>query len=154
MSSVRFLFPENKLAKLLKTPGGKAASEAVRDAQANLDVIRGEGIGVLNGVLSAAEATHKACPKTFDEASLDELYRIACEPIGVAGACGLPAVDTVLTSLCDLLEHFKVNQLWDLVAIQVHLRAFRLLLNEISETEGAGVEAILDGLKKVSARYA
>lgn len=153
MSSVRFMFPENKLAKLIRAPGGKAAAEAVRDAQANLEALHEEGMATLEAALIDAEAAFAAAPKTYDEALLDTLYRIGAETIGVAGVCGMAPVETVLTSLCDLLEHFKTNKLWDLVAIDVHIRSYRLLLGDGGKT-GAGVQAILAGLRRVTERYA
>jgi hypothetical protein len=80
------------------------------------------------------------------------LYSLAVKGIGAGDVCGAPAVDIALTSFCDLLDHLRTLKRYDHEAVGVHVRAWRLLMS--ADLPKAGAEQILDGLLKVSARYA
>lgn len=152
MSSVRFVFPKVRLAEILRTPGGLPVAEALERAQANLSHIRPTCVAELAGLLELAEATFERMGEDYEEAAVSELYALAVRGIGGGGVCGTPAVDQALTSLCDLLDHLKNAQQFDRESVAVHLQSWRLLLN--TELPEAGAASILDGLRKVSARYA
>lgn len=150
MSVVRFHVPENRLTKLLRIPGGLPIAEAVVQADAGLAALEAPALEQLAEVLGATEAALERLPQERDEAALAELYRIAQGGIGLGSLCARPSVDIVLQSLCDLLDHLATRRLWDVEAIAVHVRALRLLMSG----EGPGSGAVLQGLQKVSRRYA
>ena len=154
MSAVKIHTPPVRLAKLLRTPGGLPVAEAVQRAGAGLHALKGDCLGELKAVLEAAEACAGRATGPYDEALLSELYGIVSTPIGVPSVCGLPSVDTALTSLSDLLDYLKGQARWDANAVAVHLRAFRLLLHTEGAADETGTQAILAGLRKVSQRYA
>ena len=154
MSAVKIFTPPVKLAKLLRTPGGLPVAEAVQRAGAGLAGLKNECLGELMTVLTAAEACAARAGDEYDAALLGELYAIVAKQIGVPSVCGLPAVDTALISLSDLLDYLKGQERWDANAVAVHLRAFRLLLHTEGAADQAGTQAILAGLRKVSQRYA
>ena len=81
-----------------------------------------------------------------------DLYAIAVRGIGAGKVCDVPAVDDALGSFCDLLDFLRTQARYDREAIAVHVGAWRLLcspaLPQIAAAE------ILDGLRKVSRRYA
>jgi hypothetical protein len=152
MTSVRFVFPKPKLAELLRTPGGMPVAEALAQANANLLEIRPSCVGELQTLLDYAEAAFGVIGAEFDDDGMAGLYAIAVRAIGAGAVCGVPAVDVALTSLCDLLDHLRTNHRFDREAIGVHVRAWRLLM-----TPGlpiGGSDAVLNGLRQVSARYA
>lgn len=146
--------PKVKLAQQLKTPGGPAVAEALVAATKNLHGLKKECVEDLSGVLLQAEACLASFPATYADEPLIEMYSIASQPIGVASTVGLEAIDTALISLCDLIENLKTRFLWDNDAVAVHVQSLRLLLMKAGSSELAGAEAILTGLRKVSARYA
>jgi hypothetical protein len=152
MSSVRFVFPKHRLAELLATPGGLPVVEALERAQANLETIRPTCRAELLALLELAEASYERLGATFDDAGMVELYTLAVHGIGAGSVCGTPAIDEALTSLCDLLDHLRTQRLFDRDAIGVNVRAWRLLATLDLPKEG--VESVLQGLRKVSARYA
>jgi len=154
MSSVKIHVPQVRLAKLLRTPGGMPVAEAVKNAGAGLESLRGDCLGELKTVLEAAEACAARAEGGYDAAVLEELYGIVSTPIGVPSVCGLTSVDTALISLSDLLDYLRSHERWDTNAVAVHLRAFRLLLQTEGAADTAGAQAILAGLRKVSQRYA
>ncbi|WP_372784373.1 hypothetical protein [Phenylobacterium sp.] len=152
MSSVRFVFPKHRLAEILASPGGLPVVEALERAQANLETIKPTCRAELLALLELAEASYATLGETFDDEGMAELYSLAVRGIGAGSVCGAPAVDEALTSLCDLLDHLRTQRLFDRNAIGVNVRAWRLLATLDLPVEGCA--PILDGLRKVSARYA
>lgn len=152
MTSVRFVFPKPRLAELLRTPGGLPVAEALERAQANLEAIKPTCTAELLALLELCEAAYATLNAAYDEPAVTELYSLAVKGIGAGEVCGAPAVDVALTSFCDLLDHLRTLKRYDHDAVGVHVRAWRLLM-----TPGlprAGAEQVLDGLLKISGRYA
>lgn len=152
MTAVRFVFPKPRLAELLRTPGGLPVAEAVERAQANLEAIKPTCNAELMALLELCEAGFSNLGEPFDDAAMSELYAIAVKGIGAGEVCGAPAVDPALTSFCDLVDHLRTLRRHDREAVGVHVRAWRLLMT--SDLPQAGAKQILDGLLKISARYA
>jgi hypothetical protein len=152
MSSVRFVFPKVRLAEILKAPGGLTVAEALERAEANLEEIKPTCIAELAALLEYAEAAFERLAPDVDDAGLADLYAIAVRGIGAGAVCGAPGVDDALTSLCDLIDHLRTTGHYDRPAVGVHVRAWRLLMNP--DLPLAGAQPVLDGLRKVSARYA
>jgi hypothetical protein len=147
-----FVFPKNRLAKLLRAAGGKPVAEALADAGANLKAIEPEAQAELQAMLREVEARYAALGESYDDEKLDDLYFIANRAIGIAGICGRDAVDVALVSLCQLLDYLKTAERWDNASVGVHVQALRLLLG--ADPDDQQVAVILDGLKRVSALYA
>lgn len=152
MTSVRFVFPKPRLNELLRTPGGLPVAEAIAQAQANLESIKPSCTAELTALLELCEAGSLSLKDDFDDAALAELYAIAVKGIGAGEVCGMPNVDVALTSFCDLLDHLRTLKRFDREAVGVHVRAWRLLMS--ADLPGAGARQVIDGLLKVSGRYA
>lgn len=152
MSTVRFVFPKVRLAEIIKTPGGLSVADALVRAQAGLETLKPTCLAEQMALLEYAEAAFDQLGASFDDVALAEIYSIAVRGIGTGAVCGAPAVDEVLNSLCDLVDHLRTSGRYDRDAVGVHVRAWRLLLNPALPPEGA--EPVLEGLRKVSARYA
>jgi hypothetical protein len=150
MTTARFTVPLQRLAALLRKPGGLPVAEALEGAQANLAVLKPQCMGELHDLLEAAEKVF-ARVKAYDEEGLTDLYECAVRGIGLGDICGAGSVDVALYSLCDLLDHLKEARRYDSEPVGVHLRAWRLLISTELPPEGA--QAVLAGLNKVSAKY-
>jgi len=151
MSTARFTVPPQRLAQLLRKPGGLPAEEALKQAEANLQELRAPCVAELRVLLEAAETTFASVGADFDDAGVAQLYETAVKGIGLGEVSGAPSVDVALNSLCDLLDHLRTHQRYDREAVGVHLRAWRLLVSTELPPEGA--QAVLAGLFKVSALY-
>jgi hypothetical protein len=150
--SVRFVVPKMRLAKLLRTPGGLPVAEALAAAEANLQEIRPTCHAELLSLLVLCEQSFATLGAEFDDAGLEGIYLIAVRGIGGGRVSGLPAVDTALISLCDLIDHLRTTGRYDRKAVGVHVSSWRLLMG--GALPEAGVTAVLDGLRKVNLRYA
>jgi hypothetical protein len=152
MTSVRFVFPKPRLNELLRSPGGLPVAEAIEQARKNLESIKPTCTAELMALLELCEAGFWNLKDDYDDAALAELYTIAVKGIGAGEVCGKPHVDAALTSLCDLLDHLRTLKRFDREAVAVHVRAWRLLMG--SDLPEPGARQVLDGLLKVSRRYA
>ena len=150
MTTARFTVPKQRLAQLLRTPGGPPAVEALAAARENLAELKPQCVGELKGLLEAAETTFVTL-RGYDEGGLAALYDSAVRGIGLGDLCGAGSVDVALHSLCDLLDHLQTQGAWDAEAVGVHLRAWRLLIT--TELPAEGAQQVLAGLNKVSALF-
>lgn len=151
MSAVRFVFPKPRLAQLLKTPGGLPVAEALERAQNNLEEIRPTCLAELQALLELAQARFDAVADGDGPEAVSELYAIAVRGIGGGEVVKIPAIDSALTSLCDLLDHLRTQGRFDHEAIAVHLQAWRLLVAGDQPPEVG--RAMVEGLRKVSAKF-
>ena len=125
------------------------------DPLANLAQLRPEGLSELKALASDALDCFERFPADFSAEPLRELYAIAARGIGAGAVVGAPAVDTALVSLCDLLDYLSTSKRWDHEAVAVHVRTLQLLvLGAGKDMDEATADAIVSGLKKVSAIYA
>jgi len=152
--SVTFHTPKRRLTQLLKTPGGLPLAEAIERATKNLGTLAGACVAEVGSVTEQAEALMARKPASFDEAFLTEFYGVVNPPIGLSSICGLDGIDVALHSMCDLLDHLKTTERWDVEAMQVHVQALKLLLHTESSQNAEQTDAVLSGLRKVSQRYA
>lgn len=154
MSAVRFFVPENRLGTLLRVPGGAPVADAVVAAEAGLAELEGPAREELAAALAAVEESAARRTAQFDAAGLEELYGLAQGAIGLASLCQRPAVDEALRSLCDLLDNLGRSERWDAEAVTVHVRSLRLLMGEAGAKDGQAAQVVLQGLRRVSGRYA
>ena len=150
--SIRIVVPKLRLAQLLRMPGGLPVVDAVANAEANLLTLRPTCEAELLALLELCEQSFATLGEEFDDAGLEKIYAIAVRGIGGGRICGAPAVDTALISLCDLIDHLRSTARYDRKAVGVHVSSWRLLMG--AGLPEAGAAAVLDGLQRVSLRYA
>jgi hypothetical protein len=152
MSTVKRIRVKNRLAAVVRTPGGKTVAEAVAAAEHGLAEIKDECLEALDETL-ARMATLAASMKTSPApASIDQLYAFSNEVVGIAGVFSLGAVGEAAFSLCELLDGLQEAGGWNWPAVEVHLNGLKLL-RALGETIGeAEREQILAGLRAVTKR--
>ncbi len=153
MTAVRIHRPKYALAGMLRKPGGKTVAEAVEAADANLEGLKEAAWPQLDERLAEVEACFGRYGEAYDEALIDEHYRLAVGLIGLPSLCGLDALENAAHSLCDLLDRLRTTGRWDKDGIKVHIQALRLLRN-LAPGEEAIAEPVLEGLRKVRERHA
>ena len=143
--------PENRLAKVIWIPGGKTIAQALDEAQANLDEIRHESLGILRAKLEELQAVGKRSAAAPGEADIEALYNLSSEVLDIAGLFGLPELGHAAFSLCELLDRLKSRKTWNWPAVQVHLHGL-LVLADPDKTPPDGRQTVVDGLRQVCQR--
>lgn len=149
MTVARVFKIENRLAKIARAPGGKSVDEAVRSAEQRIESVRDQCVAALavKADLLAEVAGRDRAGAV--QATLEQLYNISNAIFGVAGVYDLDALAEAACSLCDLLHGFRNGETINWSAVDVHVDGIRLLATGRSE----GAASVLDGLRKVRARF-
>ena len=143
MSAVRFLFPENRLGKLVNAPGGLLRRDAVAGAAANLEEMREDCLKDIDAALAEVDAALAGQEAPLDPDAFQHAYGAVCGMIGlVGGASGLEDVAAAGRSLCDLLDRLHVSARWNAAAIKVHLDTLHLLRRSADLPEGMAAAAL------------
>jgi len=137
---------QNRLAKLIRKPGGKRIADALQDAEANVAALRDEGLQELDRIIASI---FRAGRGELGPEAVEAIYVDANQIVGVAGVFGYAKVGAAAFSLCELLDRSDPGRC-DRMAVQVHADTLMLLRNEALSEEQSQV--LLDGLKQVTAR--
>ncbi|MBI1199072.1 MAG: hypothetical protein GC203_14530 [Phenylobacterium sp.] len=153
MSAVIYTRPPNRLGKLLAAPGGRKLSDAVSEAQANLDSIRDQVTGEVDVALSRLRESVAAASMVDGGAEARaDVYAHATAIAGLAGLCGLGQLGQVAYNLCELADCYIERQAWNSAAVAAHLDTMTLLrMAGLPDGSPEGV-ALLEGLKSLVRR--
>lgn len=150
MIPIKYYYPENRLAKLIRTPGGITVADALARATQNVEDLRGNYDAVLDGKIAelgllAADDAVMATPDV-----LQAIYGLSNEIFCEAGSFGYIELSQAAYSLCEFLTRKRDHHQF-IAGIRVHTDAMRLLRHPgVSEDATARI-AVLQGLKRVSA---
>jgi hypothetical protein len=148
MSVVRRFRPENRLAKLLETPGGVSVGQALSKASAALESIRESCMQALDQKLVVlANMAERPANASRDEA----MYLLANEIFNESGSFGLSELSAAAYSLCTLLDS-EDRSSRRAAAIRVHIDSMRALRHPDMAGDQAARAAVLEGLRNLTAR--
>lgn len=106
-------------------PARRTADEAaVRATEANRHDIRNDVINEIEGILDRMHAIETAGD---DAQTLDELYTLANNVVGMAGLFGMSGLGQVCFGLCELLDRLRSQHIQDAPAVRVHMGSLHLL---------------------------
>jgi hypothetical protein len=145
--------PQNRLGKVVWQPGGKTIAQALDDAQANLDELRGASLDLLRVKLEEIQALGQRAETNPKAADVEALYALSGEVLDIAGLFGLPELGQAAFSLCELLDRLKSKNAWNWPAVQVHLHGL-LILADREKTPPEGRASVVEGLRQVCQRVA
>jgi hypothetical protein len=145
--------PQNRLGKVVWQPGGKTIAQALDDAQANLDELRGASLDLLRVKLEEIQALGQRAETNPKAADVEALYALSGEVLDIAGLFGLPELGQAAFSLCELLDRLKSRKAWNWPAVQVHLQGL-LILADPEKTPPEGRASVVEGLRQVCLRVA
>jgi hypothetical protein len=133
---------KQRLAKLIRQPGGLKYEDAILQAERNVREAQSAIQDAMDRVLvKVASAAWAAEPRT--------LHTWACELVDLAGTQGDEPLKTAAISLCDLADLMLDERAWNETAVAVHLGALTVLRSPTPNADAAGVEALLAGLQGV-----
>ena len=150
MSAVKFTPGKNRLAKVMRLPGGTTVRSALKDVKRNLEMIRRDCIAEIDiklGLIQQACAQGEERPS---DADLDQLYRMSNDIVGMAGLFDMVELGEAAYSLCELVDRLKASDQWDWPAVEVHLSGLRLLRR--AKPGAPENQHVLAGLRKLTAR--
>jgi len=147
MSAVMRVPWENRLAKLIRKPGGVKLNEAVRQAEENLKSVQDSCLEALDGYLAEIERLHVEGGSKPSEAAKESIYQLANDIHGMAGVFGLGDLGDAAFSLCELVDRLRAAGRWNAASVEVHLSALRLL-----RLPGGDHGDMIEGLRRVVAR--
>jgi hypothetical protein len=124
VTTVKFIPYTNRLAKLIKLPGGKRVEDALSDADASLKAIEAPCLTALDDLIARIRTLAAERP---DAGRLEELYERSNEIVGLGGVFGMPDLSTAAYSLCDLVDRTRDRGGPDAKALAVHVDSLRLL---------------------------
>lgn len=152
MSTVRVFAVENKLAELLREPGGKTVDQAVKAAEVRIEAQRDVTLAALIEKADQMAALASDGRGSADPELFGRIYDVSNAIYGLASAFGLKGLAEAAFSLCDLADSYRSGDEPNWPAVDVHVDGVRLLANLGEKAGAAGADSILDGLRRVRAR--
>lgn len=149
MSEVRTLKIQSPLARQLARPGGRTIADAQRLAETGLQSHKADIMGDLGRLIGQLETL---CVEATPEGR-DRVYVLASALVDLAGFFDTGPLYTAGYSLCDLSERMQSMGVWNWPAVEVHVKALRLILTGGCKT-GAESDVLLQGLKSVLGAFA
>ena len=142
MPAVRRFPAANRLAELVRAPGGRTIRRMLADAEAVLEASRPTLDAELDQRIGALEQLAGA-----GESGRGEIYDNASAIIDTAGLFGFDHLGEAAYVLCDLVDSLAEQGRWDPSAVAVHVEALRLLRS--ADCPSAERDRLLAGLHAV-----
>ena len=139
----------NRLAKLIRLPGGKTVAQALTDAETNLDSIREDCLTAVDENIQRLLDSAVAVKADPNPDALAQCYSIAHEVFALAGVFGMAELGKAAYSLCELIDRSRDVGKWSNPAFEAHMNALRLLRFEATDLDRNVREAVLAGLRNV-----
>lgn len=147
MSTVIVRRPVNRLAELIRTPGGPTVAQAIADVDERLGAIREPALAELLSLMAAVQALARVFGPAPADQEILAVYNLCNEMLAVAQVAGYPQLGQAALSLCELLDGSMTRKVWSPSAVRVHLDGLLLLADPAQDAEQS--EAIVAGLRQV-----
>lgn len=152
MSAMIVRRPVNRLAKLIRAPGGPTVEQALAEADSRLKSIGGAGRKELQRLLASIQTLGQALGPAPTEGQIDAIYGLSDEVLSVATVAGSPDFGPAALSLCELLDGLKARKAWNETAVKVHLDGLLLLADPSVTHSPSQTQAVVEGLRLVVQR--
>lgn len=144
MSEARTIKVKSNLARQLQRPGGRTVAEAQRLAEAGLEGHKTDILADLGRLIGQLE---DLCAAGTVEGR-ERVYVLAAALVDLAGFFDTGPLYTAGYSLCDLSERMRATGGWSWPAVEVHVKALRLI-HAGGCRPGGESEVLLTGLRSV-----
>jgi hypothetical protein len=143
---------ETKLKTMVNRPDGIRVSDAVKKAEANVQSYKATGVASMDEKIAQLVEICERMRSGVTEADERKVYLLSNDIFDAAGMFGEPELSEAAYSLCEMIGNRadRVPLSWD--AVNVHISTMRLLRQSASDADPAGRHAVLQGLRKVTAR--
>lgn len=143
---------KNRLGEMMRQPGGRSLTEALRGAEKRLERNHGEFLAALDRAIARMEAGAAGLNETPNAPAATEVYQAANDMIAMADLVGFAALDELAHGLCDLIDVLRADGVWSDDAIRVHVDAVQLLRG-LAPDDDVARERVLEGLRKIWVRF-
>lgn len=150
MSEARKFKVETRLSQHAFRPGGLTVADALRRADAALEVMRGPCMETIDTTLAEIEARYGAGVAGRETESFSDLYTLSAQIIDASIFMPGADLDKAARALCQLTALCEAQNAWDWLAVDLHLDALRMLRTSgtaLGERERLNV---IDGLNQVT----
>ncbi len=151
MSAIQYFMPVNTLKHALDAGKPKLASQAIAQAQSNLNALAGDCLIYIDDLLAQLEAMTSPVSDKWTEGAMKETYTLAVRFIGPASLAGLADLEHAARGLCELSDALIESARNDRGPVRVHVEAMRLLRHPDAIPAKA---ELLAGLEQVRLRFA
>jgi hypothetical protein len=151
MTSAVFIPWENKLATIMRQPGGVRVEEAMERAVKNLEMAKPICLEDMDRQLAELEQICGEAGRHPDDEIKHRIYDVSNDVVAVAGTFGLSELGQAAFCLCEPVDRLRAIGLWNQAAVEVHLSACRLLRHA---EDGLDRSSVIEGLKKLSMKVA
>jgi hypothetical protein len=142
---------ENRLAKSVSAKGGMTAAEALKSANAAVELVReptltaiDENLQEIYGLTAALKGISE-----FHEDALRKMYGCSNRVVAMAGVFGLAELGQAAYSLCELISRFQTHERFQWQLVQVHIDGLRLLRAPAGHSPEHR-EQVLTGLRQLA----
>ena len=144
--------PTNRLAKLVRMPGGRSVGAIELDVEARMEALKDACLLVLQDKVQeiVGMAAKAARPPGGDD--LGRLYGLCKEVLGLAGVAQLEDAGRAAMSFCRLLDGWRGGRAWTAAPFDVHLAALQLLSQPDSDLDETARDHMIQGLNAVVRR--
>ena len=100
---VRHIPVKNRLATLIKMPGGKKLKDALSDAERNLETVKADCISQIDALVGEIQTLASGAGDP-DLAARERLYDLGNQIVSLAGTFGMSGLGRAAYSLCELID--------------------------------------------------
>jgi len=150
VSKARKFRVRSRLATLAFQPGGIMANQALKQAEAALEPLRGPGLAAIDAAIGEIDARYGPTAAGRANEPFEDLYRLCASIIDMGLFVPGSGLDDAARSFCGLVDLSHELDLWAWDAIDVHIEALRLLRTVGAAMSEAQRRSILDGLIQVT----
>lgn len=149
---VEFLKTTTRFKQMVNRADGMRISDAIKKAEANIEAYKDTGLQAVDEKIAEMQFICAALKELPAPQLERKLYLLSNDVFAAAGMFGQPELSEAAYSLCDLLGNRPENVplMWE--SINVHVASMRLLRQTPADTDTAARQAVLAGLKQVTAR--
>lgn len=151
-SKAAFYKPETRLKAMVNRSDGLRVGEAVKKAEANVQSYKATGVASMDEKIIQLVEICERMRQSVTEADERKVYLLSNDIFDAAGMFGEPELSEAAYSLCEMIGNRaeRVPLSWE--AVNVHISSMRLLRQSASDADVATRQAVLQGLRKVTAR--
>lgn len=150
MSEARKFKVETRLAMHAFRPGGMTVADALRRADAALEVMRGPCIETIDSSIAEIDQRFGVAAAGRESEPFAELYSLSSKIIDASVFLPGTDLDKAARALCQLTALCEARDAWDWIALDLHLDALKMLRANGAMLSEQARNDVITGLNQVT----